>query len=399
MTIQSALGPGGAERYITTMVIVEEIGSELEPSPKRHRGPNPTAPPLALTLPGEKMRFEEERREGTYCAFFNGLVPGVAHEIRKAAQKLNLAGNVAVIEHGYLVLNWKGQSSNLYSQLKDKLLKLNVGNDKAEGTAGKLMWIRPMKPYLKKRLETLMALVYPLDGTFWVHPPTKIDEEEKLETMKDWADEKRADLLGTAEDYVPFAEAFEELLGEYFPTDDHAMQNACVRIFGQCFPEMRTPWYKHKDNVDTQKAQEPIHDYRQIPPEVRVKVKGRMQPKDKDIEGVILEGACLECGDKIEAGAQYCVKADCLQMKKLSECNSCPECGSENIRKTKEIRDYVVCRGDDIQTRQGEFAGIQCTDCNCPIYSKAPTRPGVWFRGTKRKRPEEPAPAWATRKA
>ena len=74
-----------------------------------------------------------------------------------------------------------------------------------------------------------------------MHPFTKTDEEEKLEVMKDWADEKRGRLLGTVEDYVPFAEAFEELLGEYF-TDDPAMQKACVHIFGQCFPEKRTQW-------------------------------------------------------------------------------------------------------------------------------------------------------------
>jgi hypothetical protein len=349
------------------------------------------------------MVFEEERRKGTYCALIQGEEPGVAHKIRKAAQKIKSAGTVAVIEtwHGqiHLVLNWNGQSSNLDSTLKDKLLKMNVGNDKAAGTAGKLLWIRPMMPYLQKRLEHETALVYPPDGTFWVHPPTEMKEEWKLEVMKDWVDESSGDLLGTVDDYVRFAATFEVLFGGYFKKDDKAMRKACVRIFGQCFPEMRTPWYKHKDNVDTQKAQEPIHDYRQIPPEVRVKVKGRMQPKDKDIEGVILEGACLECGDKIEAGGQYCHKADCLEMKKLSECNACPLCGSENVRKTREIRDYIVCQGADIQTRQGEFVAMQCTDCNCPIYTKPPTRPGVWFRGTKRKRPEEPAPAWAARKA
>jgi len=142
-----------------------------EPNRKRHNGP------LPITLPGQKLQFEEERRDCTYCAFFTDLQDGVAHEIRKAAQGLKSAGNVAFakhglierelelgpFEHGYLVVNWSGSSSNLYKQLKYRLHRPNVSS---EGGAGKLVWIRPMKPYLKKRLETAMGLVYPPDGTF-----------------------------------------------------------------------------------------------------------------------------------------------------------------------------------------------------------------------------------------
>ena len=398
-----------AERYSragrTKMVVVEEIVESTElaqPSPKRRR-PNPV---LALTLTGQKLQFEVMPGEGTYCAFFTELDDGVAHEIRKAAQGLRSAGNVAFathgsiehgwINHGYLVLNWNGQSSNLYSTLKDRLRRLNVS---MEGGAGKLVLIRPMKPYLQNRLENTVALVYPPDGLFWVHPHTEIKEEEKLEAMKDWAEDNRGDLLGTAEDYVPFAEAFEQLLGKYFKKDD-TLQHACVRIFGQCFPDIRTPWYKHEKHVYTQKAQEPIHTYDQIPPEVRVKVKGRMQPKNKDLEGVILEGCCIECGDKTEAGAQYCIKTKCLEMKKLTECNECPNCGSGNLKKVRKMSSYFVLHGDIMQKREGESAAIQCNDCNHGIYVKPAKLPrGVWVRGAKRKRPEEPVPEWGGRKA
>ena len=163
---------------------------------------------------------------------------------------------------------------------------------------------------------------------------------------------------------------------------------------------MRTTWYKHEKNVDTQKAQEQIQTYDQIPPEVRVKVKGRMQPKNKDREGVILEGCCIECGDKTEAGAQYCNKEKCLNLKSLSECNECPNCGSGNLNKVRKTGSYLELHGDSIQEKQGEIGSIQCNDCKYGIYVKtAKLARGVWTRGAKRKRPEEPVPEWGGRKA
>jgi len=360
---------------------------------KRKTGPCDTPALLAIALPGKRLQFGEERRDCTYCAYFTELEDGVAHEIRKAAQGLSLAGTVAFAKHGiiereiqfgYLLVNWTGESQNLYKQLKERLRRLNVSS---EGGAGKLVWIRPMKPYLKKRLETANALVYPLDGTFWMHPSTQSEKEEKLEAMQDWAED--VDLTGTAEDYVPFAEAFEQLFGEYYK-DDARMQQACVKTFGQCFPEMRTTWYKHPENINTQKAQEPIQEYKQIPPEVRVKVKGRMQPKDKDREGAIIQGCCIECGRKADPGEQHCNKKDCQNFKRIFEVKDCHHCGSSNIKKI----------GDTTRMCQEESITIQCNDCMHPIFYKFPGwTKGIWMGGKKRKRPEEPVQEWTTRKA
>jgi hypothetical protein len=361
-----------------------------EPQPKRRKVDTP--PLIAISLPGQMLQFEEQRRDCTYCAFFTELEDGVAHEIRKAAQGLKSAGTVAFAKHGiiereiqfgYLLVNWTGQSNNFYSQMKERLRRLNVS---VEGGAGKLVWMRPMKPYLKKRLETANALVYPMDGTFWMHPSTQSEQEEKLEAMQDWAED--ADLKGTVEDYVPFAEAFEERFGEYYK-DDARMQQACLKTFGQCFPDMRTRWYQQEKHVGTQKAQEPIQTYDQIPPEVRVKVKGRMQPKDKDIEGAIIEGCCIECGNKADPGAQYCKKEKCQNFKRIFECNECHHCGSSNIKKI----------GDTTQMRQEDSITIQCNDCMYPIfYKSAGWTGGIWM-GEKRKRPEYPVQDWTKRKA
>ena len=361
-----------------------------EPKPKRRK----VCPLIAISLPGQMLQFEEKPGECTYCALFTELEDGVAHEIRKAAQGLPLAGTVAFAKHGiiereiqfgYLLVNWNGSSSNFYTQLKDKLRRLNVS---VEGGAGKLEWMRPMKPYLKKRLETAMGLVYPPDGAFWVHPTTHITEEEKLDAMKDWVED--ADLRGTVEDYVPFAEAFERLLGTYFK-DDVRMRLECAKTFGQCFPELRTTWYKHPKNVDTQEAQEPIQKYNQIPPEVRVNVEGRMQPKKKNREGAIIEGCCIECGRKADPGEQYCKKKDCQDFKKIFECKECHHCGSSNLKRI----------GDTTQMRQEDSITIQCNDCDHPIFYKMAgwTQRGIWMGGTKRKRPEEPVQEWATRPA
>jgi len=215
-----------------------------EPPPKKRKtGPCATPDQIALTLPGQKLQFEDERRDCTYCAYFTDLQDGVAHDIRKAAQGLKLVGNVAFAGHsiiereigeikrGFLVLNWNGKSSNIYSQLKDRLQKLHVIIE--GGTGGKLVWIRPMKPYLKKRLESTVALVYPPDGTFWVHPAhkgTKIKDEEKLEAMHDWVEDSRGDLLGTSEDYVPFAEWFSSSSGNTSMTIPSCNRHASVHL-------------------------------------------------------------------------------------------------------------------------------------------------------------------------
>ena len=114
-----------------------------------------------------------------------------------------------------------------------------------------------------------------------------------------------------------------------------------------------------------------------------------MQPKSKDREGVILEGCCIECGDKIEAGAQYCNKEKCQNFKRIFEVKECHHCGSSNLRKT----------GDTTEMRREESITIQCKDCGHPIFYKMPGYTvGRWFGG-KRKRPEEPVEEWGGRKA
>ena len=120
-----------------------------------------------------------------------------------------------------------------------------------------------------------------------------------------------------------------------------------------------------------------------------MKVKGRMQPKNKDREGVILEGCCIECGDKIEAGAQYCNKEKCQNFKRIFEVKECHHCGSTNLNKT----------GDTTEMRREDSITIQCKDCGHPIFYKmAGYTGGRWFGG-KRKRPEEPVEEWTVRRA
>ena len=131
-----------------------------EPNKKRKTGCD-TPEKIAITLPGQNLEFEVMPSEGTWCAFFTELEDGVAHEILKAAQGLKSAGTVAFAKHGiiereiqfgYLLVNWNGSDTNFEKQLKNRLQTLNVS---MEGGAGKLVWIRPMKPYLQKRLEQL----------------------------------------------------------------------------------------------------------------------------------------------------------------------------------------------------------------------------------------------------
>ena len=60
------------------MVQVEEV-VDTPPNPKRRK-----VDTIAISLPGQRLQFEEERRECTYCAFFTDLKDGVATIVEKA---------------------------------------------------------------------------------------------------------------------------------------------------------------------------------------------------------------------------------------------------------------------------------------------------------------------------
>ena len=374
--------------------------------------------PLALC--GGGMEFEEMRRAGTYCAFVIPYTLGLAAQIVQVAQKIEKTGTCAVVEDDggyhyhphhagiYLVFNSEASTSNVYKQLRDALKKIGVFEQALEPAAcgalesaeadvpqaqvqvGQLVWTQPLYIYLQKRLQAQMAQVYEKgQRSFWVHPCKRISSEQKVEVMKKWVYDRGLDkLFRDIKDFLIFAQVFQQRLGGYFEKESN-LQACCVQTFGQCFPELRTVWYKHPKNVHSYAALMPLQHMRQIPPAIRMELKGRMQPKSKDAKGNAMEGACVECSRKIDLKERYCSKPSCLAMKHAAECNKCPECESGNISKTKKNIIYPM---------RGECASIVCKDCSCPIYSKNPGRPGVWFRGTKRTRPEEPVPEWAAHK-
>ena len=99
-----------------------------------------------------------------------------------------------------------------------------------------------MHDFLKRRLASADALIYVgANGVRHfsaIHSP--LEDDIKLEIMTAWAND---DLTGEVEDVIPFAKAFESLIGPYIKTD-YKLQDNCIKIFGMWAPNLRTKLYK-----------------------------------------------------------------------------------------------------------------------------------------------------------
>ena len=358
--------------------------------------------PWTLALCKEKMQFEGVG-EGTYCAFFTPLQPGLATKIATFAKELQLSesykyplGTVGIAEENgvYLVMNWPGTTlGNIHKELPKKLESIGI-YDKApknpKDALGILGWIRPLFKYLHMRLEHADALVYKKGQESFAVSSARINEEEKLEVMKEWNEDNSSELCQGIDDFVPFAKAFEDMFGTSYETDEKLRAN-CVEVFGKSSPELRTPWYKNPENADTSEASQPIQMMRQIPPRIRLKLIGRMQSKTTDAEGNIMEGICLECGDKTQQDFLYCSSRCFAFNNRIVAC----KCGSKNLNTSR----MTFPMDHPVHTMRGKTSEtVTCGDCKESLMTKcADMARGIFSRGIKRSAPEDHVPEWTKR--
>jgi hypothetical protein len=354
--------------------------------------------PWTLALRKEKLEFEPG--ENTYCALIKPLKLGLATEIATLAKGLqssdrkNPLGTFAIVEQDevYLIMNYpKSWETNGLSMLQRHFAKIAIF-DEAEARknkcAGVLLSVRIMHDFLKRRLASADALIYVgANGVRHfsaIHSPLK--DDIKLEIMTAWAND---DLTGEVEDVIPFAKAFESLIGPYIKTDEK-LQDNCIKIFGMWAPNLRTKWYTQPENMHLKAATEPIKFWYQIPPSIRKQLTGRMQSKATDINGNIAEGMCYECSKKIEVCECYCSREHSAINSSELTC----ACGSKNF--TKTIFTYPAnCANKTVAGKTSET--IQCRDCKAILSVKTP-EVKIAPRGAKRSAPPDHVPEWTKRR-
>ena len=219
-----------------------------------------------------KLQFEEAFAEGTHCALIRPLYSKLVEKIvellkeTQTKDRKNPLGDFAVVktENGEFafVMNWPPSwRTNGKRELEDKFEKIAIYDEATakagakKEPAGILLWIRTVKPYLKKRLEGKEATYYRAHSTasderckfYAISPDGDIKDEEKLEIMSEYMEDHSDELTGEIEDILFFARGFEDLLGSYFKKDC-TLQNSCIQIFGQWAPNLRGrgPWMASK---------------------------------------------------------------------------------------------------------------------------------------------------------
>ena len=361
-----------------------------------------------------KLQFEEAFAEGTHCALIRPLQPRLVEkivELLKATQtkaRDNPLGDFAVVEtengEFAFVMNWPPSwRTNGKTELENKFAGIAIYDEATakagakKEPAGILLWIRTVKPYLKKRLEGKEATYYRAPSTasderckfYATSPDGVIHEEEKLEIMSEYMEAHSDDLTGEIEDILFFARGFEDLLGSYF-VNACKLQEKCIEIFGQWAPNLRTKWYTRPENMHLKAAREPIQFWYQIPPSIRKQLTLRMQSKATDINGNIAEGMCYECSKKIEVCACYCSREHVAINSSELTC----ACGSKNLKKT--IFTYPAnCANKTVAGKTSET--IQCRDCNAILSVKTP-EVKIAPRGAKRSAPPDHVPEWTKRR-
>jgi hypothetical protein len=382
--------------------------------------------PWTLALCKEKLQFEEAFAEDTHCALIRPLQPRLVEKIvdllkeTQTKDRKNPLGDFAVVEtengEFAFVMNWPPSwKTNGNNELKKKFAKIAI-YDEAKAVAknepaGILLWIRPVRPYLKKRLEGKEATYYCAPSSelrsrtevssahapevqgackfYATSPDGVIHEEEKLEIMSEYMEDHSDELTGDIRDVLLFARGFEDLLGSYF-IKDCKLQESCIKIFGQWAPNLRTKWYDQKTNMNLKKAQEPIQDWVQIPPSIRKQLTWRMQSKETDIDGNIAEGMCHECSKTIELCKCYCSR----EHRAINSSELTCACGSKNLKKT--IFTYPAnCANKTVAGKTSET--IQCRDCKAILSVKTP-EVKIAPRGAKRSAPPDHVPEWTKRR-
>jgi len=359
-----------------------------------------------------KLQFEEAFAEGTHCALIRPLQPRLVEKIvdllkeTQTKDRKNPLGDFAVVEtengEFAFVMNWPPSwRTNGKTELENKFAGIAI-YDEAKAVAknepaGILLWIRPVRPYLKKRLEGKEATYYrapEVQGAckfYATSPDGVIHEEEKLEIMSEYMEGHSDELTGEIEDVLLFARGFEDLLGSYFKKDC-TLQNSCIDIFGQWAPNLRTKWYDQDENKPLQMAQEPIQKWFQVPPNIVKKLTFRMQPKLKDAMGNIAEGMCYECRKKTPLCVCYC--SDKHQEVNTSAITC--KCGSTKFKET--ITTFPLKW--PIKHLAGKTSVSKfCLECKTLVYMKPPELPsGITFRGNKRGPPPDHVPEWTKRR-
>ena len=141
--------------------------------------------PWTLALRKEKLQFEEDFAEDTYCALIRPLMqPRLVEkivELLKATQtkaRDNPLGDFAVVETGNgefaFVMNWPPSwRTNGKTELEKKFAGIAIYDEATAKNkpAGILLWIRPVRPYLKKRLEGKEATYYRAPSSSCTVPP------------------------------------------------------------------------------------------------------------------------------------------------------------------------------------------------------------------------------------
>ena len=280
---------------------------------------------------------------------------------------------------------------NLCRGLPPKLRVAGVFQNAAEGgedLLGRLVWIRRFTKGLKDRLPLGEAEVHERVGTcFYVGKPGHVTEDEKDEIMRDadtWPDGLGDDLHEEKciKDFIPFAKAFLELLGENFETDSQ-LQRSCLLTFSRWAPDVRTRHENYGNEQVTRMVQVPAELRRGLPYRFQTRNRPGVRPAEEQPAAI-----CGECGKA--ANGKYCSTA-CAQVNAAQV--ECP-CGSKNVcEQVTKVPHTENAELAAIWAAKGPLRELVCRDCNRRLFHNLN---GHWLRSTqtaaKRGPPEDHVP-------